>query len=75
MKNEIINTAKKRDGRSEFLSARKELEEKIALGYTLITIYLHHSDRFSFGYSQFTRYITRYCQQSKGILKSGHGRS
>ena len=74
MKNEVENTAKKRDGRSEFLSVRKELEEKIALGHTLITIYLNHSDSFSFGYSQFTRYVTRYYPQSKGNLKSSHGR-
>lgn len=73
MKNEIDNTVKKRDGRSEFLSARRALEEKIALGHTLITIYLHHADSFSFGYSQFTRYVARYCHQSKGIVKSSQG--
>jgi hypothetical protein len=70
MRSKITNTGKKRDGRSEFLSVRKELDEKIALGHTLITIYLHHAESFSFGYSQFTRYVTRYCQKSQVFLKS-----
>ena len=64
----------KRSGRSEFLSVRSELEKKIALGYTLIEIYDDHKTVFNFGYSQFTRYVSRYCQRARRVVMCGSDR-
>lgn len=65
MKNNSLKPIKRRAGRSEFFSVRKELETKILLGYPLAWIYAEYVDRFSFGYVQFTRYVARYCKQPR----------
>lgn len=75
MKKEDSIIIYKRSGRSEFLSVRGELEKKIARGHTLIEIYNHHASIFSFGYSQFTRYVSRYCQRSRRIVMCGSHRT
>lgn len=65
---------RKRSGRSEFLSVRGELEKKIALGHTLIEVYDDHKIVFNFGYSQFTRYVSRYCQRARRVVMCGSDR-
>lgn len=71
MKKDYSKVICKRSGRSEFLSIRAELEKKIARGHTLAEIYDHHASVLSFGYSQFTRYVSRYCQRSRRIVMCG----
>ncbi|WP_413398524.1 TraK family protein [Pseudomonas sp. 1P02AnB] len=73
MRNDSLKSIKRRAGRAEFLSVREELETKILHGYTLKMIYTEYIDRFSFGYIQFTRYVSRYCNKSRSfILTSAH---
>lgn len=71
MKEDDSRVIYKRSGRSEFLSIRAEREKKIARGHTLAEIYDHHASVFSFGYSQFTKYVARYCQRARLIVTCG----
>ena len=75
MKKDYSKVIYKRSGRSEFLSIRAELEKKIARGHTLAEIYDLHASVFSFGYSQFTRYVARYCQRARRIVMCGSQRA
>ncbi|WP_372812152.1 TraK family protein [Pseudomonas sp.] len=65
MQNNSLKTIKRRAGRAEFFSVRKEVETKILLGHPLTWLYTEYVGRFSFGYVQFTRYVARYCKQSR----------
>jgi len=65
MQNNSLKTIKRRAGRAEFFSVRKEVETKILLGHPLTWLYTEYFGRFSFGYVQFTRYVARYCKQSR----------
>ena len=74
MHSDSLKPIKRRAGRAEFFSVRKELETKILLGHTLTMLYIEYVDGFSFGYVQFTRYISRYCKQSRSFIMTGsHG--
>jgi hypothetical protein len=74
MHSDGLKPIKRRAGRAEFFSVRKELETKILLGHTLTMLYIEYVDGFSFGYVQFTRYISRYCKQSRSFIMTGsHG--
>lgn len=74
MHSDSIKPIKRRTGRAEFFSVRKELETKIVLGHTLTMLYIEYADGFSFGYVQFTRYISCYCKQSRLFIMTGsHG--
>jgi hypothetical protein len=65
MQNNSLKPIKRRSGRAEFFSVRKEVENKILLGHPLTWLYTEYVGRFSFGYVQFTRYVARYCKQSR----------
>lgn len=71
MRSDSLKRIKRRAGRAEFFSIRDELETKILLGHTLKNIYSEYMDRFSFGYVQFTRYVSRYCKNSRSFVMTG----
>lgn len=71
MQSNSLKPIKRRAGRAEFFSIRKELETKILLGHPLTRLYAEYADRFSFGYVQFTRYVARYCKQSRSFIMTG----
>lgn len=71
MQSDRLKPIKRRAGRAEFFSVRKESERKILLGHTLKNLYTEYVDRFSFGYVQFTRYVSRYCKQSRSLIMTG----
>ncbi|WDM59717.1 TraK family protein [Pseudomonas sp. NEEL19] len=71
MRSDSLKRIKRRAGRAEFFSIREELETKILLGHTLKNLYAEYVDRFSFGYVQFTRYVSRYCKKSRSFVMTG----
>lgn len=71
MRSDSLKHIKRRAGRAEFFSIKEELETKILLGHTLKSIFSEHMDRFSFGYVQFTRYVSRYCKNSRSFIMTG----
>lgn len=71
MRSDSLKRIKRRGGRAEFFSIKEELEAKILLGYTLKSLYAQYVDRFSFGYVQFTRYVSRYCKESRSFVMTG----
>lgn len=71
MRSDTLKPVKKRTGRAEFFKIRKELEMKILLGHTLTWLYTEYVEGFSFGYVQFTRYVSRYCKQSRSYIVTG----
>lgn len=75
MRSDSLKHVKRRTGRAEFFKIRRELEEKILLGYTLKLIYKEYFDEFSFGYVQFTRYVSRHCKQSRSYIVTGSHRT
>lgn len=74
MRSDSLKPIKRRAGRAEFFSVREDLETKILLGHTLKKLYTEHVDRFSFGYVQFTRYVSRYCKKSRSFVITGSHR-
>ncbi|HEP9366866.1 TPA: hypothetical protein VDV55_000585 [Pseudomonas aeruginosa] len=71
MRSDSLKRIKRRAGRAEFFSIKEELEAEILLGYTLKDLYAKYVDRFSFGYVQFTRYVSRYCKKSRSFVMTG----
>ncbi|MFZ5938298.1 TraK family protein [Pseudomonas sp. HS6-2] len=71
MRSDSLKRIKRRAGRAEFFSVREELETKILLGHTLKTLYAEYVGRFSFGYVQFTRYVSRYCKKTRSFVMTG----
>lgn len=71
MQNNSLKSIKRKTGRAEFFSVKRELETKILLGHPLTWLYAEYVDRFSFGYVQFTRYVARYCKQSRSFIMAG----
>ena len=71
MRKNSLKPIKRRAGRAEFFSVRKELEAKILQGHPLTWLYAEYVNRFSFGYVQFTRYVARYCKQSRSFIMAG----
>lgn len=74
MRGDSPKPVKRRAGRAEFFKIKKELETKILLGHTLTWLYTEYVDGFSFGYVQFTRYVSRYCKQSRSYIATGSHR-
>lgn len=71
MQSDSLKPINKRARRAEFFSIRKELESKILLGHTLRKLYTEYLDWFSFGYVQFTRYVSRHCKKSHSFVITG----
>jgi hypothetical protein len=51
-----------------FVAVMEEVKLKIDQGYTLIRIYEIFEDRLEFGYTQFTKYVTRHIKQGRPIF-------
>lgn len=71
MRSDSLKRIKRRAGRAEFFSIREDLETKILLGHTLKNLYAEYVSRLSFGYVQFTRYVSRYCKKSRSFVMTG----
>jgi hypothetical protein len=50
----------KRNGKVSFLAALSAIEADILAGHTLTDVYAKHGKALDIGYSQFTRYVSRY---------------
>lgn len=57
-------------GRVSFLAQRDEFAKLIEAGHPLRSIYTDHQDGLGIGYTQFTRYVTRYIR----TVEDGRGR-
>lgn len=53
--------ARRGQGKVEFLKLQDIFQKQINAGYTLINIYASSPSKLSIGYTQFTKYVSRYC--------------
>lgn len=62
-------------GRVSFLAQRDEFAKLIEAGHPLRSIYTDHQDGLGIGYTQFTRYVTRYIRTGEEGTGKGRERS
>lgn len=48
-------------GKVDFLALQHHVQGQINAGHTLINIYTSNAFKLSIGYTQFTKYVSRYC--------------
>lgn len=48
-------------GKVDFLKLQDTFQRQINAGHTLINIYASSASKLSIGYTQFTKYVSRYC--------------
>ncbi|NMY10626.1 MULTISPECIES: TraK family protein [Pseudomonas] len=59
--NTSITKAKRGQGKVEFLKLQDTFQKQINAGHTLINIYTSNASNLNIGYTQFTKYVSRYC--------------
>ncbi|AWO80395.1 MULTISPECIES: TraK family protein [Enterobacterales] len=57
-----------RRGRASFVAVLDEVRKEHERGVPLVWIYEAFADRLEMGYTQFTKYVTRYIKQGQPIL-------
>lgn len=58
----------RRCGRVSFVAVMDEVRAEIERGVPLVWIYKAFEDRLDIGYTQFTKYVTRFIKQGRPIL-------
>lgn len=53
--------ARRGQGKVDFLKLQDTFQKQINAGHTLINIYASSAPKLSIGYTQFTKYVSRYC--------------
>ena len=53
--------ARRGQGKVDFLAMQDNVQRQINAGHTLINIYDSSASKLSIGYTQFTKYVSRYC--------------
>lgn len=59
-----------RRGRASFVAVLDEVRKEHERGVPLLWIYENFKDRLDMGYTQFTKYVTRYIKRGQPILAS-----
>lgn len=54
--------ARRGQGKVDFLTLQDVIQKQINAGHTLITVYASSASELSIGYTQFTKYVSRYCK-------------
>ncbi|WP_137803770.1 TraK family protein [Pseudomonas sp. G(2018)] len=69
-----ISKARRGQGKVDFLTLQDTFQKQINAGHTLINIYASSASKLSIGYTQFTKYVSRYCMTPdyKKITASQH---
>lgn len=55
------STARRGQGKVDFLTLQDVFQKQIDAGHTLTNIYANSKSKLSIGYTQFTKYVSRYC--------------
>ncbi|NMZ81841.1 TraK family protein [Pseudomonas mandelii] len=63
--NNPSSKAKRGQGKVDFLTLQDTLKKQINAGHTLVNIYANNASKLSIGYTQFTKYVSRYCMAPK----------
>lgn len=53
--------ARRGQGKVDFLALQDSFQRQINAGHTLIQIYESSASKLNIGYTQFTKYVSRYC--------------
>jgi len=66
--------ARRGQGKVDFLTLQDTFQKQINAGRTLVNIYASNASKLSIGYTQFTKYVSRYCMTPdyKQITASQH---
>lgn len=69
-----ITKAKRGQGKVDFLKLQGIFQKQINEGHTLVNIYTSNASNLNIGYTQFTKYVSRYCMTPdyKQITTSQH---
>ncbi|CAM7379984.1 TraK family protein [Citrobacter sedlakii] len=59
-----------RRGRASFLAVLEDVRREHERGVPLTWIFETFEDRLDIGYTQFTKYVTRYIKQSQPVMAS-----
>ncbi|MEJ2125202.1 MAG: hypothetical protein P8Y67_13115 [Alphaproteobacteria bacterium] len=61
--------AKRNNGKVSFLAALSAIETDISAGHRLTDVYAKHRKALGIGYTQFTRYVSRYIRRHRNNQK------
>ncbi|MBZ7458433.1 hypothetical protein FMJ29_05545 [Klebsiella michiganensis] len=68
--NAATKSRPQRRGRASFVAVLDEVRKEHERGVPLLWIYEKFEDRLDMGYTQFTKYVTRYIKRGQPILAS-----
>lgn len=55
--------ARRGQGKVDFFALQNHFQREINAGHTLTNIYANSASKLSIGYTQFTKYVSRYCMR------------
>lgn len=61
-------------GRVSFVAVMDDVRAEIERGVTLVQIYEAFEDRLDIGYTQFTKYVTRFIKQGRPVTEPRRSR-
>ncbi|MFJ2463176.1 TraK family protein [Pseudomonas sp. NPDC087615] len=62
------------DGRVSFVAIMEEIKHQVDSGRPLVQIYEHFEERLDLGYTQFTKYVTRYIKEGRPVFEPNRKR-
>lgn len=69
------HTERRGSGRVSFVAVMDDVRAEIERGVPLVQIYEAFEDRLDLGYTQFTKYVTRFIKQGRSVLEPRRSRT